>query len=210
MSKKYEILLNEATEINGKTLYPIKALKDFGNVKAGELGGYIEKESNLSHTGNCWVREQACVCGNAEIMQNAQICGRAHVFGNAKIYGNARIFQNAWVSEYTHVFDNAEICGDTYLSGNSHIGLDAVIEKKNDCISLCFNDNGNTTTFFSTEKGVGVAESGQTYTIDEYISYLIETYGINSKTYNDFVLLIQAMKSKLGGGKFKRNIYPVD
>lgn len=210
MSKKYEILKDQPIEINGKTLYPIKALKDFGNVKAGEPGGYIEKETNLSHLGNCWVREQACVYGDANVAENAQICGKAHVFGRAVIRGNVRVFQNAWVSGYTHVYGDAEICGDTYLSSHAHIGLNAVIEKSTDCINLVFNDNGITTTFFSTENGIGISEIDEYYTVEEFVNKLIENYGINSKTYNDFVLLIQAMKSKLGGGKFRRKIYPVD
>ena len=47
----------------GMKLFRIKALVDFGNVKAGDLGGYIEKEKNLSHNGNAWV------FGNADILQ---------------------------------------------------------------------------------------------------------------------------------------------
>ncbi|MBB4077294.1 hypothetical protein GGR08_001625, partial [Bartonella fuyuanensis] len=31
-----------------------QALKDFDDIKAGDLGGFIEKEVNLSHDGNCW------------------------------------------------------------------------------------------------------------------------------------------------------------
>ena len=33
--------------INGVTVYRIKALIDFDDIKAGQLGGYIEKEDNL-------------------------------------------------------------------------------------------------------------------------------------------------------------------
>lgn len=44
--KKYE-LTNEIIEIYGIKLVRIKALIDFADIKAGELGGYIEKENNL-------------------------------------------------------------------------------------------------------------------------------------------------------------------
>lgn len=64
--KKYEML---EREVNG--LCRIKALRDFGNVKKGDIGGYIEKEANLSHDGDCWVYD------------NAQVCGDALVYGNA-------------------------------------------------------------------------------------------------------------------------------
>ncbi|WP_375654209.1 hypothetical protein [Bartonella sp. AP19HLJMH] len=78
MVKKYE-LTNETIEVGGKTLHRIRALRDFGNVKAGDLGGYIEKEDNLSHDGNCWVS------GNAKVYGKAKVCGFAEIFGNTVI-----------------------------------------------------------------------------------------------------------------------------
>lgn len=53
--KKYEILYDQSIEINGRKLYRIRALCDFGAVKAGDIGGYVESESNLIHEGNAWV-----------------------------------------------------------------------------------------------------------------------------------------------------------
>lgn len=52
--KKYE-LTEETFTVFGKTLYRIRAVRDFGSVKTGEFGGYIEKEENLSHFGNAWI-----------------------------------------------------------------------------------------------------------------------------------------------------------
>ena len=51
--KKYELTNETITIDNGKALYRIRALDNieaFG-VKVGDLGGYIEKEENLSHYG---------------------------------------------------------------------------------------------------------------------------------------------------------------
>ena len=56
------------------TLHRIKATVEFGFVKVGELGGWIEKEENLSHEGKAWV------CGDAEVWGNANVCGNAEVF----------------------------------------------------------------------------------------------------------------------------------
>ncbi len=103
MKKKYE-LTDETIEIMGKNLHRIRALRDFGNVKAGDLGGFIEKEGNLSHVGNCWVGdsakvfEYAAVCGDAKVYENAAVSDDAEVFGKAKIYGNARVYGRARVS----------------------------------------------------------------------------------------------------------------
>ena len=56
------------------TLHRIKATVEFGFVKVGELGGWIEKEENLSHEGKAWV------CGDAKVWGNAKVCGDAEVF----------------------------------------------------------------------------------------------------------------------------------
>ena len=40
------------------------ACKDFGNIKKGDFGGYVESEKNLSHEGNCWVYDGAKVYGD--------------------------------------------------------------------------------------------------------------------------------------------------
>ena len=85
--KKYE-LTDDTVQFFGKTLHRVKALCDFGDVKAGDLGGYIESESNLSHDSNAWVY------------------GDARVSGDAWVYGNARVYGNAWV------YGDAQICCD--------------------------------------------------------------------------------------------------
>lgn len=58
---KYKILKDKYIEVIGKKLYRIQALKDFKGVKSGDIGGYLEKESNLSQYGNAWVS------GNAQV-----------------------------------------------------------------------------------------------------------------------------------------------
>ena len=88
--KKFE-LTTESITFLGRTLFRIKALTSFGNVKAGELGGYIEKEGNLSHEGNAWVYDNARVYDNAWVSGNARVSGDAWVYDNARVYGNADI-----------------------------------------------------------------------------------------------------------------------
>ena len=86
--KKFE-LTSETIINNGKTLYRIKALIDFSNIKAGELGGFVEKESNLYHKGNAWVYGNAKVSGDAKVSGNACVSGNTCISGNARVYGNA-------------------------------------------------------------------------------------------------------------------------
>ena len=76
---KFELTKESKKTEFGVTLYRIKALKDFLDVKKGNLGGWVEKESNLSQDGDAWVYGDAWVSGNARVS------------GDARVYGNARI-----------------------------------------------------------------------------------------------------------------------
>ena len=59
--KKFELTSEYVTNIFGKKLFRIKALVAFGNVEEGDLGGFIEKESNLDNDGDAWVYGDAWV-----------------------------------------------------------------------------------------------------------------------------------------------------
>lgn len=78
-------LTDETKEWCGRTLHRIEALKSFGDMSAGEKGGWIEKEENLSQEGSCWVY------GDARVYDNAQVYGNARVSGDAWVYGDARV-----------------------------------------------------------------------------------------------------------------------
>ena len=89
--KKFKLTSEFIVDISGVKLFRIKALIEFGNVKAGDLGGYIEKEENLSHMGNAWVSGNAQVSGNARVFGDAQVSGDARVSGD-KDYAYAHGF----------------------------------------------------------------------------------------------------------------------
>ena len=125
-TKKYK-LTEETINVNGKTLYRIKSLKDFGNVKKGDKGGFVEKEENLSQSGDCWVYDNAKVYNNAKVFDYADIYGNAEIFGNAIVSGNARVYGNAKVYHYAMVYDNAEVCDNAIISGNAEVYHDAAV-----------------------------------------------------------------------------------
>lgn len=83
--KKYSFT-GETIDHHGVTLHRIKALIDIpvSGVKAGDLGGWIEKEDNLSHDGEAWVTDEAKVYGDARIYGNARICNNAQIYGKPK------------------------------------------------------------------------------------------------------------------------------
>lgn len=154
--KKYE-LTTETLQFAGRTLHRIKAVKNFGSVKAGEFGGWIENEKNLSQDDNAWIYGEAMAFDNAKVFGNARVFGNAHIFGNAKVFDSARVYyyarvygdaivnnnaivydnaivnNNAIVSGYAKVCENAKVCdnaevyGLTRIFGNAKIFGNATI-----------------------------------------------------------------------------------
>ena len=170
---EYEDIFNTSNFVKPKlleetyNLYRIRALKDFGDVKAGDLGGYIESERNLSQEGDCWVYDKAKVTdeakiyGNASVGDNAEVYDNTQVFGNAKVYGYAKVYGQAkisdkakvygnaeifgascWVYNNAEVYDNAKIYGEADVFGNAKVyGNAEVYNKTSVCDNAMVYDN---------------------------------------------------------------------
>ena len=106
-NKKFEFTEETKTTSRGVTVKRIVALRDFGNIKAGEKGGFVEKEENLSHENDCWVFVNAEVYGNAEVCGNAKVYGDAEVYGNAEVCDNAKVYGDAEATTVVKTFGNA-------------------------------------------------------------------------------------------------------
>ena len=114
--KKYR-LTEETTKVGNRTLYRIQALRDFGNVKEGDIGGYIESEKNLSQDGNAWVSGDARVYGDACVYGNARVSGDARVYGNADIKTTGDICSmSGFGSEYRTTTAFRTKNGDVHVS----------------------------------------------------------------------------------------------
>ena len=120
MDRKYEFI-DETITIDNHILRRIKAIETVGTVRVGDLGGFIESENNLSHTGTCWISNNACVYERAWVFADAQICGNAHVFGGSQISGDAQICGNAQIFGNSVIFGDAHIYGDARIYGNSEV-----------------------------------------------------------------------------------------
>ena len=124
-NSKFEFT-GEVKTLFGITLRRIKAIKAFSNVEAGEVGGWIEKETNLEVSGDAWVSGDAQVYGNARVSGDAQVYGNARVYGDARVYGNAWVYGNAQVSGDAQVYGNARVYGNAwdksplYIQGTKH------------------------------------------------------------------------------------------
>jgi carbonic anhydrase/acetyltransferase-like protein (isoleucine patch superfamily) len=117
-NKKYEITSSTKT-VNGKTLSCIRALKDFGDIRKGDWGGYIQSENNLSHDGDCWVYAGAHVFEDARVTDEAKVYGHAKVFGKAQVYDRANVRGKAKVFDYAQVYGNSDVRDEAkiFISG---------------------------------------------------------------------------------------------
>lgn len=138
---KFE-LTKESRVVLGHRLYRIKALVDFGDVKAGDLGGFVQSEKNL-HSSieedkcDAWVYDNACLFegavafGNTKIKDDAMVFGQAIVTNStidkmAWVHGNASVINgivtgNADISGHVEVCKNGRVDSETKLLGNERI-----------------------------------------------------------------------------------------
>lgn len=127
--KHFKLRHDISITLQGGTLYRIEALKDLDlhGVKKGDLGGYIEKESNLGE--NAWVFGNAMVLGNAQVYGDAKVYGDAVVFWDSKVFGGAKVYGNAQVYGNAEVYGNSEVHGDAKVLGNAKVfGAAAVFD----------------------------------------------------------------------------------
>lgn len=129
--KKY-ILTDETKEVDGHILHRIQAAKDFKSIHTGDLGGWIEKEENLSQCGTCWVYDQACVYEDAKLYSNSRICGYTKVHGHAEILSSSRIYGYAEIYDYVSIYGNATIEGRVKIYEFAGVGGSSFISGKSE------------------------------------------------------------------------------
>lgn len=120
MMKKY-VLTDKTTTIGGHILHRIRALKDFSDVKEGDLGGWVESEINLSQEGDCWIYDDAKVFDRAYVFGNAVVKHKSECFGHTNIADNAKLCGKVTTSSHTLIAGNAELSGFITTEGNIKI-----------------------------------------------------------------------------------------
>ena len=84
IKQKYRLSAEKMTLEDGIVLHRIVAMRDFGKIKKGDKGGWVESTNNLSHDDNCWIYDEAKVYGEAQVYDNAQVRDNATVAGKSK------------------------------------------------------------------------------------------------------------------------------
>ena len=169
MAKKYEFT-GETIEHRGVTVRQIRAIVVIaGVVETGGVGGWIESEKCLDHTGNAWVSGNARVYGDAWVSGNAWVSGDALVSGNARVSGNALVYGDAWVES------KDAIC---WFSG--------------------FGSECRTTTAFIDKKlGIRIVCGCFTGSTVEFREKVIETHGEDSKHGRLYIDMAHMIESRL-------------
>ena len=161
-AKRWEFAPCSEINVDGHILRRIRALVDMPghDVKAGDIGGYVENEKNLPQDSRAWVYDNARVYGsarvygkacvwceaqvynNAQVYDNAQVYGEAQVYScaqvydNAQVYSNAQVYGEARVYHSAQVYDNAQVYGEALVSGYACVSGDAVICASADWITV--------------------------------------------------------------------------
>ena len=120
-NQKYEI--TDMAHEEYPFLHRIRALRDIcGEIHAGDIGGFVESESNLSaEPGDCaWIFDDAIAAGDAYVDRDACLrgdaiaCGSAYVSKGSVMSGHSRAEDNAYLR-------GASMTGKALASGNAQI-----------------------------------------------------------------------------------------
>jgi carbonic anhydrase/acetyltransferase-like protein (isoleucine patch superfamily) len=209
LGDKYELVYNDTITVKSHKLYRIRALRrvranceeltnaGFGDfVEAGDLGGYIESENNLSQYGTAWVYGNCSLLTDPNrrrcpiVYGNARIVGNAYIVGHVEVGGNALIKDKCRVTALDNVTDEGARCStDTVIdedailtryvkviSGGTHIHGKAILTDRcvigaNSSISEYAFITNNVSICESTIKSVVVGISGILHDL-----YLTETF----------------------------------
>ncbi len=210
--KKYEFT-GEEKVVDNHTLHRIRAMRDFGIVKAGDLGGWIESEDNLSHDGYAWVGDDALVTNKAWVANKALVAGDARVTGKALVTGDARVICDAWVGDEALVTGkalvtnkarvtgkalvagDARVTGKTLVAGDARITGDARVTGEADyAVVRGFGRFLRSTTFFRCQDGKIRTRCGCFYgDLDEFRAKVKETHG-ESKMAKEYLMIADLME----------------
>ena len=132
---KYK-LTDETKEYFGITLHRIVCVTAFGNVAVGDVGGFIEKEENLSQYDNAWVYDNAYVGGNAKVCGNADYIvlknnwssGRYFTYTLSNDKWKVGCFYGSGEDLVAKAYEDSELSGDCYKAAVEYV--EKIVEAK--------------------------------------------------------------------------------
>ena len=206
--KKYE-LTDEMKSVMGKNLHRIRYLIDIPahGIDAGDLGGWVENEENLSQTGNCCVigngcvlengrvTENGCVAENGQVAGNGQVAENGCVIGNGRVDENGRVAGHGWIAENGCVIGNGRVNDSGRVDGHGCVTDDGLVTANCDIVMITgFLEENRTITFYRKKSGgIGVACHEFTGTLDGFRKNMQDIYGI-SEIVKEYLMIADLME----------------
>lgn len=200
MNRKYEFTREMKDGRNGMVLHRIRAVRSFVGVKAGDLGGWIQSEYNLSHAGNAWVADEAIAAEDSYVSGDALADDHAQLYGNAVVTDRSHIGGQAIADGKSVMMGDASILGDVRLDGNgivsgiSEVVGNAVIQGNRDLFTfypvastmfpVTFATDSKDGTVYATFLGIGM-------TMDEFSQKVYKL----SKDTRDYISALTAAQA---------------
>ena len=137
-NKKYEILMDKKNTIEwkGHTLHRIRALRDFGDIKKGDIGGFVENENNLSHKGNCWIYDDAKAMDDSIMYDNSRIYDKSELHDDSVMYNYTRMYDyselhnNSIMNDDSAMYDNSTMHDYSIMYDNSEMYNNSTLKNK--------------------------------------------------------------------------------
>lgn len=198
MTNKYIMLPSTCEPTRGSFLFRIQAIRDFSDVKEGDMGGYVDPNAegkNLSHEGDCWIYDDAKVFEGASVSGNAKMYGNSYAAGGACVLGDvvisdkvqidgsrvcirdkAKMSGHARAYGAASVYEDAEMSGYAIARDRAEIGGGARINKTSDVFYLShFARSDATLTAFVSTLGVSISHLGWITELEDFQKQTAQT-----------------------------------
>jgi len=173
-NKKY--IITDIAHEKYPFLHRIRALQDIGSdVKAGDLGGFVESESNLSYEpgDTAWIYDDAVAAGFAYLDK------ASHMRGRAIICDSAYISQGSVLLDDARAEDNAYIRGSVLRESARASGNAMILESSGTHMSPELS--GNSVVYGKVVGEVRISGSVIVFDTEEISNPSLDTFVLNDQ-----------------------------
>lgn len=110
---KFKLIMDDSVTFKGEKAFRIEALRSFGDVKEGDLGGYVSDEKVISDSGDCWVYDNAIAVSGTRISEGVTLHSKAVAWGSV-LSGNVTVDGEAIVAD-------SEVSGNCIITGKGFV-----------------------------------------------------------------------------------------
>ncbi|MBA4698470.1 MAG: hypothetical protein H2212_03470 [Ruminococcus sp.] len=132
--RKYILLQSQSSAFYSfdayQQVFRIQAIRDFGDVKKGDLGGFVQSDRNLAHDGTCWLYGDSLCIGNAVVYEDAKLYDTSKAIDYARIHENAVMLNESKVAQYGDVFGSARLKDEVVVGGSAKIFGQAILDRE--------------------------------------------------------------------------------